>query len=189
MNLLAYKNLIKNHAKPTEWQTTHFIEFVARDHSWYKHLPRKREVPFQFYLDPNAGKKVERITKESFFKKTVSYRFAVTPNDHQSSYGLWQYYTERYTVKHMLDSDGFLADARPLIGLNLINEHWQYESLPDEIIERGQFMMSAFLHRPAFKNCHNYFDDNGVSFAENHRLLMEELRKQLDDFIEFVYAD
>ena len=40
MDLLAYKNSMKNFPMPTIGQTENFIDFVANNHSWCKRLPQ-----------------------------------------------------------------------------------------------------------------------------------------------------
>jgi hypothetical protein len=64
MELLEYQKIIEKFSAPTIGQTEDFIDFVANDHSWYKHLPEGRLEPFIFYLDPNAGKQLEIIEEK-----------------------------------------------------------------------------------------------------------------------------
>lgn len=50
-----YLELIRRHPRPTGDQIAAFVQFVATDHSWYKHLPRVGcGEPFFFYLDPHV---------------------------------------------------------------------------------------------------------------------------------------
>ena len=50
-----YLEMVRALPRPSLEQTYRFAWFVAEAHSWYKHLPADRTVPFVFYLDPYAG--------------------------------------------------------------------------------------------------------------------------------------
>lgn len=53
-----YMEAIAGLPRPTDEQTRAFLEWFAKSHSWYKHLPRPssgKKVSFRFWLDPNAG--------------------------------------------------------------------------------------------------------------------------------------
>ena len=188
MDLLAYKNSMQNLPMPTIGQTEKFIDFVANNHSWYKHLPEERLEPFIFYLDPNAGKILERIEEKEIFnnKKHYCFKEMSSPN-YQTSYGTWQYYTNCYSVNFIPNSDGSISDTRPLIGLNIINIEGEANEIPEEVINHGTFMMSRYLHKRAFENAHNYSDENGISFAENHKIIISELKQHLSSFLNFIY--
>jgi hypothetical protein len=189
MELLEYKKIIEKFPAPTIEQTQNFIDFVANDHSWYKQLPEGRLEPFYFYLDPNAGKLLEKIEKKDFLKKEKHYwiKKEATLNAYQNQYGTWQYYTNNYTVNYIPNSDNSIRDSRPIIGLNIINIKGEAEKIPEEVIYHGKFMMSKYLHRRAFAEAHNYYDENGISYAENHKIIIAELKKHLCSFINFIY--
>jgi hypothetical protein len=188
MEFLEYKKIIEKFPAPTIEQTENFIDFVVNDHSWYKHLPEGRLEPFYFYLDPNAGKLLEKIDKKGLFRKKMYYRFnEMTLASYQNEYGTWQYYTNNYTVNFIPNSDDSIRDSRPIIGLNIINIKGEAEKIPEEVIYHGKFMMSKYLHRRAFADAHNYYDKNGISYAENHKIIIAELKKHLCSFINFIY--
>jgi hypothetical protein len=131
MDLLAYKNSMQNLPMPTIGQTEKFIDFVANNHSWYKHLPEERLEPFIFYLDPNAGKLLERIEERESFNNKKHYCFKeMSSSNYQTSYGTWQYYTNCYSVNFIPNSDGSISDTRPLIGLNIINIEGEANEIP-----------------------------------------------------------
>lgn len=53
-----YLEAIAGLPRPTDEQTKAFLEWFAKAHSWYKHLPQPssgKKVPFRFWLDPSAG--------------------------------------------------------------------------------------------------------------------------------------
>jgi hypothetical protein len=49
--------------------------------------------------------------------------------------------------------------------------------------------MSKFLHKRAFENAFDYIDNDGISFADKHKALINELRLHLDSFVTFVYGE
>ena len=52
-----YRDVARQLPRPTEVQFRDFAEYIAEEHSWYKHLPVDAPgAPFVFYLDPNAGR-------------------------------------------------------------------------------------------------------------------------------------
>jgi hypothetical protein len=55
-NVTDYPDAARRLPRPTVGQLCDFAEYVAQEHSWYKHLPLIAPgIPFVFYLDPNAG--------------------------------------------------------------------------------------------------------------------------------------
>jgi hypothetical protein len=108
---------------------------------------------------------------------------------YQTAYGTWQYYTNRYTVNFIPNSDGSIRDSRPFVGLKIINIEGEAKQIPEEVINQGKFMMSRFLHKRAFENAHDYSDENGISFAEKHKILINELKQHLFTFINFIYNE
>jgi hypothetical protein len=55
-----YLAIIRQLPRPTLAQTERFARYVSGAHSWYKHLPIRRKVPFVFFLDPGAGMNLVR---------------------------------------------------------------------------------------------------------------------------------
>jgi hypothetical protein len=188
MELLEYKRIMQDFAIPTIGQTENFIDFIARDHSWYKHLPEDRLEPFFFYLDPNAGRPLCKVEEKGLFRRKKYYSFKeVSSNSYQRYYGTWHYYTNKYTVNFIPQEDNSIRDSRPFIGLNIINGKGEAQKIPEEVITQGKFMMSKFLHKRAFKDTHNFYDSNGISFAENHKILVADLKQHLCSFLSFIY--
>jgi len=53
-----YVEIVRRLPRPSANHIAAFAEFVAGAHSWYKHLPLHPDVPFVFFVDPNAGRQV-----------------------------------------------------------------------------------------------------------------------------------
>ena len=176
MTLDDYLSLISLHAKPTEAQTERFIAFVANDHSWYKHLPLDRSEPFHFYFDPNVGLRLERITSGIENPPIEGFHFqSNTTNVYQEKYGIWQYFTTRYTVNYSANSENQIHDPRPFLGLRVADSNGVAQSLPEEILTQGKFMMSRFLHQNAF------------SGTKEHTELIADLKKHLQTLVHFIF--
>lgn len=180
MEYQAYKELIKTLPKPTISQIDNFIDYVARDHSWYKHLTQEREEPFVFYFDPNAGKRLISVDETSKENKDHIFHFDNNPPFvYQRNYGFWQYYATKYTVNYIPNNDGSVRDSRPYIGLNIVDENGILTKLPPYVIERSTFMMSSYLHKSVFEWV-------GPAF-ELHTELINELRDHLISISDMIY--
>jgi len=54
--MVDYLQVVRTLSPPSPEQVKSFVDYVARAHSWYKHLPLiPPGTPFYFFLDPNAG--------------------------------------------------------------------------------------------------------------------------------------
>jgi hypothetical protein len=56
MDAARYRRITSRLPRPTPEQIDAFVAYVSDAHSWYKHLPWRRCVPFVVYLDPGAGR-------------------------------------------------------------------------------------------------------------------------------------
>lgn len=162
MEIQDYRKLLTGVAKPTQRQTEEFIQFVANDHSWYKHLSNERKEPFVFYLDTN----IENVRL-----------------------GNWRYFTSAMPLNFVHNSIDFMNDSKSIYNLNIIDLNGKTHKIPDIILMKGQFMMSKYLHQRAFENANNFFENDGVSYADKHRLLITEFRFHLNSFLSFIYDD
>src|SRR4051812_13558723 len=97
----AYLDLVSRLALPTLDQTARFVDFVARAHSWYKHIPVwPPGAPFTFFLDPNAGRSLVRLpTGDSAFvdrtdeRDRFHYTWMLT-SEYRARFGHWEYRTD-----------------------------------------------------------------------------------------------
>lgn len=186
MELKEYKKLLQGISKPTDSQTKNFIEMVSNHHSWYKHLTNERLTPFIFFIDPNAGKTIENTVNIGFFKKETRYTFEENSgNNYQSMYGNWQYLTLKYTE----NSNRNPLDTKQLAGPIIITKEGKEVKLPEAAIKKGVFMMSKFLHKNAFEKAIDWHDEFGVSYAERHKDLMNDLREHLDSVLKHLFDE
>jgi hypothetical protein len=92
----AYRELLPHIPTPTAEQTSRFADFVARAHSWYKHLPLfPPGAPFCFFLDPHAGEEMV-VTRDrcSFRDTTQLFHHCLVPTaEYHERYGYWQFAT------------------------------------------------------------------------------------------------
>ena len=182
MKIDYYKKILIESPKPTIKQTENFIDFVVDEHSWYKHLPDQRLEPFIFYLTPNANLTIKNITeneKVTDFKSKEN-----TRNIDNSTFGNWQY------IRIENDSQNFTQNSNEsLIELEIIDNEGNSHKMPQAIFTQGKFMMSKFLHKRAFENAFDYIDNDGISFADKHKALINELRLHLNSFVAYIYGE
>ena len=170
--------------RPSNRQTLNFINFVANDHSWYKHLNEERSDIFIFYLDPYVGDPL--FVSETAQGNRYTRKRDIL-NRHQSSYGFWNYYTDQYSFNYIPNSDGSFSDSRAFIGLHLVDEVGLMSQIPDEVISIGDFRMSRYLHKRAFENATKYLASDGMTYAEKHRILIKELEEHLNTILDRIY--
>ncbi len=182
MTLYDYKKSLIGTPKPTIKQTENFINAVADDHSWYKHLPDQRLEPFIFYLTPNANVTVKNVTEN---EKVTDFKSKENPsNIDDTPIGNWQY------VRPIKDSQNFTQNSNEsLIELDIIDNEGNSHKMPQAIFTQGKFMMSKFLHKRAFENAFEYIDNDGISFADKHKALINELRLHLNSFVAYIYGE
>lgn len=182
MTLDDYKKSLIGTPKPTIKQTENFINAVADDHSWYIHLPDQRLEPFIFYLTPNFSVIVENATAN---ENDINFKSKETPrNIDKSAFGNWQY------VRPIKDSQNFTQNSNEsLIELEIIDNEGNSHKMPQAIFTQGKFMMSKFLHKRAFENAFDYIDNDGISFADKHKALINELRLHLNSFVTYIYGE
>jgi hypothetical protein len=183
MTLVDYKKTLIGEPKPTIKQTENFINAVVDDHSWYIHLPDQRLEPFIFYLTPNSSVIVENETANENginFKSKESSR-----NIYKSAFGNWQY----VRIVNDYHSNFTQNSKESLIKLKIIDNEGKWHKMPEAIFIQGKFMMSKFLHKRAFENTFEYIDNDGISFADKHKALINEFRLHLNSFVTFVYGE
>jgi hypothetical protein len=181
MNYPEYKDCVTRLRRPTNEQTTNFIEFVGRDHSWYKHLPENREAEFIFYLDVNAGKKLIEVKKERYYFDEESGK------KYQSRFGHWNYFATLYTVNYIPLEDGSIRDPRPIVGLNLIDNHGTRKPFPNEVAEMGTFYVSRYLHNE-FSTSIVKSTPTELSSADKHEILINDIKGHLLFILDNIYG-
>ena len=140
---------------PTGEQTRQFAEYVTSAHSWYKHLRTQPPVPFIFYLDPNSGRSMVRVSddevafvdnvdeKDAFhytWQKTASYR---------RRFGHWNYHAPFGTSFQFQREEGVVDTAGT--GLMILFEEAGWAEVPKRLALAGTALVSALMyamHRP-----------------------------------------
>ena len=189
----TYTEFIKELPAPTSEQIKNFVELVAKDHSWYKHLPSERTIPFVFYLDPNADKRLVSLEEDGLFSKKLKFKFEeiedeILAQEYINKYGYWRYNTldNVYTQSiglNIIDNEKFL---QPLSFSDLNNISCP---IPKELIEKFTFNMSRYLH-PVYKDSCDYFDDVNPekSYAQMHNDIIFDLNMHLTSIVNLLYG-
>lgn len=192
--------------KPTPEQTLNFVQKVAVDHSWYKHLSATRSTLFYFYLDPNVEREIITTEKRKLFGKEVLFNIKnpqedIPAKEYQKKYGCWKYYIWSYDntptkfyYDYLIRHPNFMLIHYPKIeiGLNIIDPQEIIEPLqisklktvlqpiPDDWLNKILFKMSRYIH-PVFKNIVDLFDDEypEKSYAQMHNEIISELTNHL----------
>ena len=191
MDYLNYKEIVRTLPKPEPYQIDNFIEMVSMDHSWYKHLSIRRDTPFVFVLNPNAGRKLLNVKRNDLNRELDCFEFDVDErNRYQERFSHWQYFTKEYTVTNMPNLHGDNRESGNFIGLRIVNDLGIAMSIPKEVIKRGTFLMSRYLHGLMYEQGDNYFDDPtlpNISWTKKHDDLINELRVHLLTLTDLIY--
>lgn len=203
-----YCDLIKMLPAPTLEQTKNFVELVANDHSWYKHLPTDRTIPFVFYLDPNADKKLVTLEEENgLFSKKIKFKFEEIDDnklaqEYINKYSYWRYnlLENHVSIKGALLKRLLQIDPNRYIGFNIIDNDRFLQPLsfsdfkdifcpiPNELFSKLTFNMSRYLH-PVYKDSCDYFDDGNPkkSYAQMHYEIIFDLTEHLTSIANTIY--
>ena len=178
-----YVQIARALPRPSPEHVAAFAEFVAGAHSWYKHLPLHPDVPFHFYVDPNAGRQIVRTrTNETAALEITdeSQRFHytwMTTKDRLKRFGHLAYHTTYGSHIALLSADG----ARPVDGpgLQILADDGDWVPVDYELAEAGTALLNALVHTN-----HNLFifrhraEYNGLAeFEEVHGSLEQLLKK------------
>ena len=97
---MDYLEIVSTLPLPTSEQTNRFAEHVARNHSWYKHLPYfPPGASFVFFLNPNAGMGVQHkdgvynvfnVERADYFQ----HHSRLTTVDYLARFGHWDYWVD-----------------------------------------------------------------------------------------------
>ena len=159
---MDYIQLIRQLPPPTEEQSRAFAEYVSNAHSWYKHLPLYPAVPFYFYLDPNAGRKIVDTTPETQVfaditnpKECFHYATLLTA-DYRTRFGFWDYCHDFDNAFYYRNSQGVMSTESPAgsyvdsatnqLGLGVYGAEGGWHALPARLVETGQVALTALVH-------------------------------------------
>jgi len=148
-----YVNVVRQLPRPSTNQIARFANYVANAHSWYKHLPIYPKVPFCFFLDPNAGKKMiyDQAGKVRFEDETSEKGFHYThqtTDRYRERFGHLNYYQGNYGTSFRLPlENGGLASTESSIGLKILGLQGETLEISSRLTEIGTAYLSAFVHR------------------------------------------
>jgi hypothetical protein len=131
-------------------QTALFASYVAAAHSWYKHLPVHKKVPFLFFLDPNAGKYLARDAKGRETMRPIEdpkdhiHYTAQKTDDYLRRFGFWNY-DAQYGTSLLYRVGDHTADTEPQ-GSRVVNNEGEWIPVSTDVIELGRAEVNAFVH-------------------------------------------
>jgi hypothetical protein len=136
--------------RPSIEQTVRFAWFVSDAHSWYKHLPADHKVPFNFYLDPDAGRNyVVTSTGEHLMvdvtDESVQFHYTwQTTATYRRRFGHWNY-NAPYGNGFMFAADGGIVDTAG-IGPSVLDQIGNLLSVPASALMVGTANVNAYVH-------------------------------------------
>jgi hypothetical protein len=146
-----YVKDVRQLPRPTAAQTALFASYVSKAHSWYKHLPPYPKVPFYFFLDPNAGKKIvyDQTGKVRFEEETSENGFHYTHQTtkrYRKRFGYWNYHAAYGTSFRLPLKDGEVSSTESSLGLKILGLQGETLEISPALIETGTAYLSAFVH-------------------------------------------
>ena len=156
---ISYVDSVANLPRPTIQQIAEFVEYVATAHSWYKHLLLLPPgCPFEFYLDPTAGREWIENGSRSRFRERVANapareRFHYTwqpTSDYVARFGYLTYFADAGTSFRVPMKDGVLSTASaPRIQVE--NRRWMvvkrsWITVPEDVRREGTVYLTGVIH-------------------------------------------
>ena len=154
-----YRMAMRQFAPPTDQQTQDFVDWVAQDHSWYKHLPLLPPGKlFVCFLHPHAHQLPHMSVNGAAWKNIMASHKAdeddevrhLTTDEWHARFGLWQYWQAHYTLKPKVCAD-IARWYAPVGEPDLI---W----LPEEVLALGTVevrgTINRFIHGVPFLKYH-----------------------------------
>jgi hypothetical protein len=147
----SYLKIVRSLQRPTASQTALFATYVADAHSWYKHLPVHKMVPFHFFIDPHAGMYFARDTKGRTTMRAIEdteghiHYTAQKTDDYLRRFGFWNY-DAKYGTALLYRVGDQVADTRPR-GPRIVNNEGKLIPVSTDVLELGRAEVNAFVHR------------------------------------------
>ncbi len=189
-----YVNVIRELPRPSDDQVKNFVAYVAHAHSWYKHLPAYPKVPFCFFLDPNAGKKMvyDQAGKIRFEDETSEEGFHYThqtTKEYRTRFGYLNYYQGDYGTSFRLPlANGGLASTESSIGLKILDSQGETLEISSKLIKIGTAYLSAFAHRHNNFNILMRFNISRLSLESDFLETLEQAPAALSKQLRFLWA-
>lgn len=134
-------------------------------------------MPFYFFLDPNAGKKIvyDQTGKVRFEDETSEEGFHYTHQTtkrYRKRFGYWNYHAT-YETSFLLPSEenGEVSSTESSIGLKVCGLQSEMLEIPSELIEIGMAYLSAFVHFNT--NLFIWLEEWGVDNWNNDNLISD----------------
>ena len=150
LTLNEYQKLINDCPRPSDEQVEAFVQFMANEHSWYKHLATPPLAnPFFFFINPSAG---HNVMEDLNGKITVTER---TANDSFKFHHTWMTtrdFNKRYASCSYIRSKSKLKDERCYKknydpqGVHFYGLDGKGYSLPEEVLEAGFIALDRVIH-------------------------------------------
>jgi hypothetical protein len=155
-----YRFVARKLPRPTLLQMKAFAEYVAKSHSWYKHLPWWTFTDFQFYLDPAAGMDLRIdgdgnvIAATERLEHGFHYSSIKTAN-YRERFGHLAYSDRRKYKVFLLEKNvkidqtiraNLLADARAAVSTYFDLDESERRDLPLPVGTVGTASLSALMH-------------------------------------------
>ena len=201
-NADKYLSVVRQLPRPTRGQTFRFIWFVADAHSWYKHLPWERKVPFMFHLDPHAG--MSRVCSRTGEWSVVPlmdddpdkfhYTWQTTET-YLKRLGHWIYHSDyggsTFTTHHSAPGTGISKmSSMAATGGRILDESGEWIEVPRSVQEAGTAYLNAYINprtvgfwgeeTPRDKN-----DEQAIEKVQNRfRLLTEPFRQAVQERVQ-----
>jgi hypothetical protein len=152
LELRQYRSLFAWTPAPTAAQCEAFVAYVARRHSWYKHLPLARPgVAFCVYLDPGAGmQRVDHADGRVSYQQigegdTLFHHAMLRTADYRQRFGQLNV-LDQGAPGFELHGGGQLRSFGTGPGV-LVGE--RIEPIPAQAVEAGEVEVTALLHERA----------------------------------------
>jgi hypothetical protein len=192
----SYYEIARSLPRPTIEQTIRFAWFVAGAHSWYKHLPADRKVPFVFFLDPTAGKYLvimqtgERAMVEVTDQSNHFHYTWQTTETYKRRFGHWNYFAP-YGSSFFFGSDGGTVTTERS-GPSILHINGNWVRVPVTVLAEGTAEINAFVHPHPWPKLFENQDVVRQSLsgrAEETRQIVEKQQRLVSDRLRSVVED
>ncbi len=146
----GYLKIIRTSLPPTAQQTALFVSYIAGAHSWYKHLPIDRKVPFYVFLDPHAGEyqvqdsKGRTVLRPLTDPKEHIHYTAQKTTDYRRRFGFWNY-DAQYGTRLLYRVGEEVVDTRTP-GPRIMGKDGSWLPISEEILQLGRAEVDASIH-------------------------------------------
>jgi hypothetical protein len=152
LTLADYRALVRSLPVPTPEQMRNFADYVARAHSWYKHLrllPAK--TPIQVFLDPAAGMQLAQAPDGSVtaeIREKLGFHYSWLPTaEHRERFGYLAFSKSSGSSVSLINRDGSQLVPSDDATCVYDPEARTFYQLPEEALMAGRAFISAIVHK------------------------------------------